>query len=74
MTSNSPRPAASYARKGAILTLEAAAFITIFLGLVYLFARNCPLRSTRNPRKKEIEEGFRSPHITEFLISENQRF
>jgi hypothetical protein len=75
MTSNSPgsAPAAKLFRRRP-LTLEAAAFLTIFLGLVYLFARNCPVRSSRNRRKERNEEELRTPSATEFMISENQIF
>ncbi len=56
------------------LTLEAAAFLTILLGLVYLFARNCPLRSARRRREEKLEEEFRTSSATEFMISETPRF
>lgn len=75
MTSNSPgsSPAAKPFRRRP-LTLEAAAFLAIFLGLVYLFARNCPVRSTRSRRKEKIDEELHTPSATEFMISENLRF
>jgi len=73
MTSNSPRPA-SPARsfKAPSLTLEAAAFFGLFLGLVYLFARSYRTRSTqsrRNEKRDEPVEGHSHTHrVTEFLI------
>jgi hypothetical protein len=74
MTSNSPRSAfAARSFNAASLTLEAAAFLTIFLGVVYLFARNCSARSTHRRRKEELKDELRAQRVTEFLISENQR-
>lgn len=74
MASTSLRPApASKPFKAPTLTLEAAAFVTLLLGLVYLFARNCHVRSPQ-PRRNErldngIEDRFHTHRITEFLIS-----
>jgi hypothetical protein len=69
MTSNSPRSApATRSFKAASLTLEAAAFIGLLLGLVYLFARNCRVRPTRRLRKVEPEKELHTQSVTEFLI------
>ncbi|MGD0347524.1 MAG: hypothetical protein ABSA85_12250 [Terracidiphilus sp.] len=75
MTSNSPKSApAACSFKASSLTLEAAAFVTIFLGLVYLFARSCRACSAQRRRKDEIKEGSSTQRVTDFLISENQKF
>jgi hypothetical protein len=82
MTSNSPTPAsaspesapAASSFKTPSLTLEAAAFVTIILGLMFLFVRNCPAPPTQRRRKAEPEKEFHNQRATEFMISESQTF